>query len=195
MSDRIEQLIKQIQQLEDNLSHELHQHEDAILFHLKGKKVEFENSVRQAHRQLKKGVLPWLFGIRPLNLITAPIIYSMIIPLLLSDLFVSFYQASCFPIYKIKKVRRSDYLIFDRHHLAYLNVFEKFHCLYCAYANGVIAYVREIIGCTEQYFCPIKHARKSISNHPHYRNFIPYGEAQNYHDKLKKLRNSMTTEK
>ena len=195
MSDRIEQLIKQIKQLENDLSHELHQHEDAILFHLKGKKVEFEKSIKQAHRRLKKGVLPWLFGIRPLNLITAPIIYSMIIPLLISDLFVSFYQASCFPIYKIKKVRRSDYLIFDRHHLAYLNVFEKFHCLYCAYANGVIAYIQEIIGRTEQYFCPIKHARKVLGNHLHYRNFIPYGEAQNYHDKLKKFRSSMTTEK
>ncbi|NOQ94968.1 MAG: hypothetical protein GQ547_10095 [Methylophaga sp.] len=194
MTDRIKQLIEQIKQLEDDLSNELHQHEDALLFHLKGKKVQFEKSVRQAHKQLKTAVIPWLFGIQPRNLLTAPIIYSMIIPLVISDLFVSFYQATCFPIYKITKVRRSDYLIFDRHHLAYLNVFEKFHCLYCAYANGVIAYIREIIGRTEQYFCPIKHARKALNNHPRYREFIPYGEAEAYHEKLNKFRSAMTKE-
>jgi len=194
MTDRIKQLVDQIKLLEEDLSHELHRHEDEILFHLKGKKVEFEKSVKQAHSQLKTGVFPWLFGIKPLNLITAPIIYSMIIPLLISDLFVSLYQATCFSIYKIRKVKRSDYLIFDRHQLAYLNIFEKFHCLYCAYANGIIAYIREIIGRTEQYFCPIKHARKIRDNHPHYRSFIPYGEAQNYHDKLKEYRNSLTKE-
>jgi len=194
MTDRIKQLVDQIKQLEQDLTEELHQHEDDLLFQLKGKKVEFEQSVKQAHRKLKTGVIPWLFGIRPLNLITAPIIYSMIIPLLFSDLCITIYQAICFPIYKITKVRRSDYLIFDRHHLAYLNIFEKFHCLYCAYANGVIAYIREIIGQTEQYFCPIKHARKVLEHHPYYRNFIPYGEAEDYHEKLKEFRDSLEKE-
>ena len=195
MTDRIEQLVEQIKQLEDDLKCELHRHEEALLFKLNGKKVEFEKSVKQAHRQLKKGVLPWLFGIRPLNLITAPIIYSMIIPLVISDIFVSFYQATCFPIYKITKVRRADYFVFDRHHLAYLNIFEKFHCLYCAYANGLIAYIREIIGRTEHYFCPIKHARKVLNTHSRYHYFIPYGEADNYHGKLAKFRHNMANEK
>jgi hypothetical protein len=55
--------------------------------------------------------------------------------------------------------------VFDRYHLAYLNVLEK---LNCAYANGLIAYVREIAGRTEQYWCPIKHARRVIGAHSHY---------------------------
>jgi len=195
MTDRIEQLVEQIKQLEDDLGTELHRHEEALLFKLNGKKVEFENSVKQAHRRLKTGVLPWLFGTRPLNLITAPIIYSMIIPLLISDLFVSFYQLSCFPIYKITKVRRKDYFIFDRHHLAYLNAFEKLHCFYCSYANGLIAYISEILARTEHYFCPIKHARKVLKTHAHYRYFIPYGEADNYHEKLEKFRRKLAKEK
>lgn len=194
MSDRIKQLVEQIKQLEEDLTEELHQQEDALLFELKGKKVKFERSVKQAHRKLKEGIIPWLFGVRPRNLITAPLIYSMIIPLLLSDLCITIYQAICFPIYKIKKVRRSDYLIFDRHHLAYLNIIEKFHCLYCAYANGIIAYIREIIGQTEQYFCPIKHARKVLEHHPYYRNFIPYGEAERYHEKLEEYRDALQKE-
>ncbi|NOQ81168.1 MAG: hypothetical protein GQ548_01410 [Methylophaga sp.] len=194
MNIRIKQLIEQITQLEEDLSTELHQQEEAILFQLNGKKVAFEKSIKQAHRKLKVGVVRWLFGVRPLNLITAPIIYSMIIPLLISDFFVSFYQATCFPIYKIAKVRRSDYFIFDRHQLAYLNIFEKFHCVYCAYANGLISYIREILGRTEHYFCPIKHARKVLNTHSNYRHFIPYGKAESYHEKLEKIRKSLAKE-
>jgi hypothetical protein len=38
-----------------------------------------------------------------------------------SDRAVTIYQSVCFPIYRIRKVRRRDYLIFDRGRLAYLN--------------------------------------------------------------------------
>ncbi|NQZ53367.1 MAG: hypothetical protein HRT93_03825 [Piscirickettsiaceae bacterium] len=195
MSDRIQQIIDQIKQLENDLNNELHQYEESILFRIKGKKVEFEHNIKQAHRKLKKGALRWLFGIRPINILTAPIIYSMIIPLLISDLFVSFYQISCFPIYKINKVRRRDYIVVDRHQLAYLNIFEKFHCVYCAYANGLIAYIKEILARTEQYFCPIKHARKVVGTHRLYRNFIAYGDPENYHKRLMTLRKKLAKEK
>ena len=60
----------------------------------------------------------------------------MIVPFVLLDLFVTIYQAVCFPVYGIPKVERRTYLVFDRHHLAYLNALEKLNCAYCAYANG-----------------------------------------------------------
>ena len=75
---------------------------------------------------------------RPHNLITGPIIYGMVIPLLMLDFFVTLYQWTCFPIYGINKVRRSDYLVFDRRHLGYHNFIEKFHCTYCEYGNGLM---------------------------------------------------------
>ena len=65
-------------------------------------------------------------------------------------------------------MRRRDYFVFDRHHLAYLNAIEKLNCAYCSYANGLVAYVREIAGRTEQFWCPIKHARRAIGAHAHY---------------------------
>jgi hypothetical protein len=117
---------------------------------------------------------------RPLTVLTAPVIYALIVPLLLLDLFVTAYQAACFPAYGIPKVRRSDYLVFDRHHLRYLNAIEKLNCAYCSYANGLIAYVREIAGRTEQYWCPIKHARRVIGAHPRYAMFEDYGDADGY---------------
>lgn len=195
MNVRIKQLIDQIKSLEDELSDELHQQENQLLFQLKGKKVEFEQSIKQAHRKFKKDVWLWLVGLHPINLITAPIIYSMIVPLVISDLFVSFFQASCFPVYKITKVRRSDFIVIDRHQLAYLNIFEKVHCVYCAYANGLISYIQEILARTEQYFCPIKHAHKVLGTHSRYQKFMPYGDAENYQDKLESLRSDLAKEK
>jgi len=76
------------------------------------------------------------------------------------DLCVTLYQAFCFPIYRIAKVRRANYIVLDRQHLEYLNLIEKFHCTYCGYASGLVAYVYEIVARTEEYFCPIKHARR-----------------------------------
>lgn len=188
MNDRIRQLIEQISTLEDELRKTLSEQESSLLFQIKGKRIEFEQSVREAHKRLKTGIFHWLITSRPQNLITFPIIYSMIIPLVILDLFVSFYQASCFPLYGINKVRRADYIVFDRKYLGYLNFIERFHCSYCEYANGLIAYIREITARTEQYFCPIKHARKLLDTHDRYDKFLEYGEAEDYPAKLEKYR-------
>lgn len=194
MVDRIKQLVDQIKQLDNELRTELQKHENTIPFELKGKKVVFSHTIKQTHLKLKTGIWTWFFGIGLLNIITAPIIYAMIIPLIISDIFISFYQFSCFPIYKISKVRRSDYIVFDHQHLAYLNFFERLHCLYCSYANGLNSYIREILSKTEQYFCPIKHAHHVLGAHHRYSSFIAYGDAENYHQRLQALRKQLSKE-
>ena len=73
----------------------------------------------------------------------------MVIPMMMMDLCVSFYQFTCFPIYGIRKVKRSDYIVFDRYQLGYLNFIEKSHCIYCEYGNGLMAYMTEILARTE----------------------------------------------
>ena len=188
MNEKIRQLLDQMSALEDDLRREVQAQEASALYQIKGKRVEFEAAVRQAHRKLKTGFLRWLITYRPQNLITGPIIYSMIVPMLILDLCVSFYQATCFPIYGITKVRRGDYIVFDRQQLGYLNFIEKFHCTYCAYGNGLIAFVSEIIGRTEEYFCPIKHARTMLGPHSRYARFLAYGDAHDYEARLEKFR-------
>lgn len=188
MNDRIQQLLDQITTLEDELRTALNEQQSSIFFQIKGKRVEFEQSIKETHRRLKRNFFRWLVTDRPQNLITGPIIYSMIVPLLITDLFITFYQLTCFPIYGIKKVKRADYIIFDRQQLNYLNFIEKFHCTYCAYGTGMIAYISEIVGRTEQYFCPIKHARKILGTHSRYAHFLEYGEADNYEAKLEAMR-------
>ena len=159
-----------------------------MFFQIKGKRIEFEGSIRQAHLRLKKGFFHWLVTNRPQNLITGPVIYLMIGPLLILDLCVTFYQAASFPIYKIVKVKRADYIVFDRQHLGYLNWIERFHCTYCAYATGLVAYICEVLARTEQYFCPIKHARKILGTHARYARFLDYGDAADYEVRLEEFR-------
>jgi hypothetical protein len=123
MDNRIRQILGQISVLEEELQTALHEHAIKIFYRLDGKRVEFERSVKDAHRRLKRGILRWIVTDRPQNFITGPIIYGMGIPLVVADLCVTFYQATCFPIYRIAKVKRSDYIVIDRHHLGYLNWF------------------------------------------------------------------------
>lgn len=195
MSDRIQHLLDQITALEDDLRAALREQESNPLFHFKDKRIEFEQAIKQRHRQLKTGFFHWLTTNRPQNLLTGPIIYSMIVPLLILDLFVSVYQATCFPIYRIAKVRRADYIVLDRHHLLYLNWIEKFHCTYCAYGSGLLAYVNAIVAKTEQYFCPIKHAHKMLGSHSRYAAFLAYGDAGDYAAKLEEFRKALEADK
>ena len=100
----------------------------------------------------------------------------------------------CFPIYRITQVKRGDYIVLDRFHLGYLNFFERFHCTYCGYANGLLAYAVEIAARTEQYFCPIKHARKVLGNHARAERFLDYGDATDYHARLEAYRTALEKE-
>lgn len=194
MNHRIQQILSEINALEDDLRAALNEQQHTMFFQIKGKRVEFEQSIKQAHLKLKTNFFRWLISNRPQNLITGPIIYAMIIPLLVTDVFITFYQFTCFPIYGIKKVRRSDYIIFDRQHLSYLNFIEKFHCTYCAYGSGMISYISEIVARTEQYFCPIKHARKILGTHSRYERFLDYGDANDYEQRLEQYRQALNKE-
>jgi hypothetical protein len=118
----------------------------------------------------------------------------MAVPLVIFDLCVTFYQLTCFPIYGISRVRRADYIVFDRRHLAYLNIIEKFDCLYCSYGNGLVAYATEILARTEQYFCPIKHAQKVAGMHARYQYFLDFGDAADLHEKFEEIRVALVKE-
>ena len=117
---------------------------------------------------------------RPINLITGPIIYSVILPLLVLDAFVSLYQLLCFPIYKVKPFRRSEFIVFDRQELKYLDWISKFHCTYCAYAVGLIGFVSAVIGATEAYFCPIKHHSKKSHGPVRKYRFVAYEQSDDF---------------
>lgn len=193
MTNRIQELVSRIHTLELELEEELKLHPNDLASDFDKKRIRYEQEVLAQQKKFKMGLLKYLWTADIKSYLSAPFIYSLIIPLLALDIFISSYQFICFPLYGIEKVRRSNYIIFDRAHLAYLNVFEKINCAYCSYANGLIGFCRDIAGKTEQYWCPIKHAKRVYLSHPNYKKFAEYGDATNYHDILEGLRKSLNS--
>ena len=132
------------------------------------------------HRRLKTSSWKHLRNTGLLVILSSPLIYLCVLPFLMLDAAVALYPFVCFPIYGIPRVRRKDYLVFDRGRLAYLNTIEKVGCVYCSYANGLLALITEIAARSEQYFCPIKHSHPLVQTHSRYAKFLPYGDARAY---------------
>ena len=157
-------------------------------------RVRFSHEVRQLQRRYRTSSFRYLLGADWRNVVTAPVIYSMIVPLVIMDLSFTIYQHICFRAYGIPRVARRDYLVNDRHRLAYLNSIEKVNCTYCGYGNGVIAYAREIISQTEQYWCPIHQANRVRDAHRRYPQFFAFGDAQGYQQGLMNMRQALREE-
>jgi hypothetical protein len=192
LSVTVDDLLDRIASLERQLETELSRVRARWRYHIEKGRVRFERDVRMAHRRLKQSIPRFLRKSRPLNLLTAPVIYSMVVPIALLDAWISAYQSICFRVYGIARVRRSAYIVVDRQHLEYLNAIEKLNCVYCGYANGVFAYVREIAGRTEQYWCPIRHAKRVRAPHQQYRHFVDYGDGEGYRQRWLALRNELS---
>lgn len=191
MSSRLDNLLAHIAQLERDVEGELIQARQQWRYRLDAGRVRFERDVRLAHQRVKQSIPAFIRDSSPRNLITAPVIYSLIVPIAILDLWITIYQWVCFPIYGITRVHRSTFIAIDRHHLEYLNAIERTNCDYCGYSNGVFAYVREVAARTEQYWCPIRHARRINGPHLRYREFVDYGDAAGYKRRLPMLRDQL----
>lgn len=180
LEDIQERLAAARRELEEELDRRIAIQRDRFRYKLQQGKVRFEQEMRELHGQYRTGLWRYVTRGNLAYLLTAPVIYGLIVPLVLLDLSVTVYQHICFRVYGIDRVKRGDHVLIDRHHLAYLNGLEKLNCVYCGYANGVIAYAREIAGRTERFWCPIKHATRAADPHPHFEKFLEYGDAEAY---------------
>ena len=186
--NNIQNIIAEIKRLEKELLLEIEKKEDQFFYQIKDKKVYFEEATKKYHKTLVTRISAYLLEASFLNILTVPVIWSCIIPAALLDIMASIYQCLCFKVYGIPKVKRGDYIVIDRHNLSYLNPIEKLNCFYCEYFNGVIAYIQEIAARTEQFWCPIKHARKLKTIHNRYHKFLEYGDCEDYPKRLFELR-------
>lgn len=184
MQSHIEELLARIRALQEDIEEEYRQRRSVW----ENRRAQLADELARQQRRYKVGLFRFLRRSSLLTVATSPVIYLGWIPFLLMDLFVTVYQAICFPVYRIPKVRRSDYLVFDREDLPYLNAIEKFNCFYCSYGNGVAAYTREVAARTEQYWCPIKHARRIRGAHERYPQFFDYGDAEAFRQGIERLR-------
>jgi hypothetical protein len=184
MQSHLDELLARIRALQEDVEEEYRQQRSVW----EARRQALAGDLSRQQRRYKIGLFRFLRRSSLLAVITAPVIYLGWIPFVLMDLFVTLYQAVCFPVYRIPKVRRADYLVFDREDLPYLNAIEKFNCFYCSYGNGVAAYTREVAARTEQYWCPIKHARRIRDAHGRYPRFFDHGDAEAFRQGLARLR-------
>ncbi len=190
MKNQLDTLLDRMHLLEGEIRRELNKKEQEFFYEVRKGKVRFTEEARARHKKLVKRFSSYIRDSRFWIIATTPVIWACILPIIFMDLAMSIYQAICFPIYGIPKVRRGDFIKLDRHRLAYLNWAEKFNCDYCGYANGVLACATEIAARTEQYWCPIKHALRMNSMHNRYRFFFEYGDAEHYRREIERVRRS-----
>ncbi len=176
--------LERIAQLEQELEQEIKKKNREIIRSYQEQKIRFEKSIRKQQEKYRVHLLKYVVNARLRSVLVAPIIYFMVIPIFIFDVSIFIYQHITFRVYGIPIVKRRDHFVIDRHHLGYLNLLEKFNCVYCGYGNGVAAYGKEIIARTEQYWCPIKHATRVKDPHTRYYNFIEYGDAESYRDNV-----------
>ncbi|SDL46971.1 hypothetical protein SAMN05660337_3014 [Maridesulfovibrio ferrireducens] len=186
--NKIDVILGKIDDLERDLRGELRNVQNKFFYTVQERKVRFSADVKAAHREFAARWVDYVYDSGIWVILTLPFIWMPIVPALILDVTVWLYQLMCFPVYGIPRVKRRDYVVLDRHTLKYLNLIEKANCFYCSYFNGLIGFVREVGARTEQYWCPIRHARPVKSVHSRYRHFFQYGDAEGYRKGLAEVR-------
>src|SRR5450631_1694977 len=110
MTSQLAVLMEKMRSVEAEIETELARRQEELRFRFENNRIVFEDEMLRVHRAIKTRVLRYLSQANPLVMLTAPVIYSLLIPIALLDILVIIYQATCFPVYKIPQVRRRDYL-------------------------------------------------------------------------------------
>ena len=184
MNSKIDEITNKIKELEDELLLELRKNEKEFFYKIENEKIKFEEKIIKEGKSKIISSLKYLSSFPVLAILTIPFIWGMIVPIIITDIFVTIFQLVCFPIYKIPKVNRKEHIIFDRYNLFYLDKVEKINCWYCEYFNGVVSYVKEVAARTEQFWCPIKHSRQPKDKHSRYDKFFEFGDYIKYRKEL-----------
>ncbi len=190
---KIDDLVEQARSIEEELQAEFETRREGLHLVLEGRRIRFAEEVAALQRASRVGLFRYVTRSSVFNWLAFIVIWFLLLPMVMLDLALLVYQAICFSAYGIPKVKRSEHIFFDRQDLPYLNAVEKLNCGYCSYANGLASYFREIGARTEQFWCPIKHARRMIAMHDHYPSFFEYGDAQAYRLGLERLREALRT--
>jgi hypothetical protein len=109
----------------------------------------------------------------PLAVVT---IYLMIIPIVILDACVTVYQWIYFTAMRIPKLKKSQFVVMERWDLSKLTFWQKINCVYCEYANGILAFAKAVGNQTEIYSCAIKHYH-ALKGHEYER---PYHSAEKF---------------
>lgn len=183
MKESLQEILAKIESLQESLSEKYDELAKKYGYALEKRKIQFQEAFRRENRKEKISTWKYLASKNLRFILSIPFIYGMIIPALFLDICATLYQHTAFRLYRIPRVKRADYIVFERRYLDYLNWLERINCLYCSYVNGLFAYCVEIAARTERFWCPIKAASKPRFTHGWYQEFADYGSAKEWKEK------------
>lgn len=167
--DKIQKLLWDIQDKKQELASEYEKLSEKLRkkydFSFSQWRIIFSQKAQQYQKNFKTPLAKYVIPKSYRHILSMPFIYGMIIPAIFLDISLFIYQHTAFRLYRIPIVKRSDYIVFDRRHLSYLNFMQKINCIYCSYVNGLFQFSVEVAGRTEKYWCPIKAARRKAGVH------------------------------
>jgi hypothetical protein len=103
MTSQLAALMEKMRSVESEIESELAKRREELRFGFENSRVVFEEEALRIHRAIKTRASRYLLQANPLVVLTAPVIYSLLIPIMLLDIFVIVYQLICFPVYKSRK--------------------------------------------------------------------------------------------
>jgi len=174
MNSRINKILEDIWNKKKELKGEYEKLKEKYGFRIEGRKIIWNTDEVLKQKNRKKSAWDTFFTATIFEILSMPFIYSMIVPAVILDLFLFMFQQTAIRLYKIPLVKRSDYIVFDRKQLGYLNWLQKINCLYCSYVNWIFQYAVEVWWRTEKYWCPIKAATKKHWSHNWEKFFADY---------------------
>ena len=85
MNDKIREIIDEIEEMKLKLAAEIDKQESHISYEIKNGYVTFEKEVLAKQKENMKNLLTWFREVPFLHLLTAPLIYAMVIPAIIFD--------------------------------------------------------------------------------------------------------------
>ena len=183
MHSKLTELLKKFESLRNDLEKEYNRLTEEYGYSIQKRKVVFLEEFSKRNKRLREGFFRMVFNAPIRHILSIPFIYMMLIPAVILDIFLTVYQYTAFILYRIPRVKREDFFIYERRFLDYLNWLEKINCLYCSYVNGLFAYAVEIGARTERYWCPLKATQHPKFTHNWYHDFADYGNPEEWKNK------------
>ncbi len=182
MNTKINKIFEEIKDKKAELKLEYEKMKEKYGFRIEWRKIIWNKDEAAKQKKRRKSAWDTFFSATVFEILSIPFIYAMIIPAVILDIFLFMYQQTAIRLYKIPLAKRSDYIVFDRRQLWYLNWLQKINCIYCSYVNWLFQYWVEVAWRTEKYWCPIKSATKKHWDHNWEKYFADYGDVDWFRD-------------
>jgi len=180
LSKEYEEIKKKYEKKKEEFSKDYNAFKEKYEFKIDWKRIIWNKNREKELKKDKKSAWDSLFSATVREIISFPFIWMMLIPAIFLDICLFIYQNTAIRLYKIPLAKRSDYIVFDRAQLAYLNWIQKIDCIYCSYFNWLMQYAVEVAWRTEKYWCPIKHATKKHWTHNREKFFAEYWDSKEF---------------